>query len=51
MTDALLEVPGRAAEVLERDEEIQRLAARIAQARDVLYLGRGNCFPIAWKAR
>jgi glucosamine--fructose-6-phosphate aminotransferase (isomerizing) len=47
MTGALLEVPGRAAEVLEKDEAIQALAVRIAQARDVLFLGRGNCFPIA----
>jgi glucosamine--fructose-6-phosphate aminotransferase (isomerizing) len=47
MTDALLEVPSRAAEVLDRPEEITALAHRIAQARDVLYLGRGNCFPIA----
>jgi glutamine---fructose-6-phosphate transaminase (isomerizing) len=47
MTDALLEVPGRAAEVLEHDQHIQRIAARIAEARDVLYLGRGSCFPIA----
>ena len=47
MTAALLEVPGRAAEVLERDETIQRIAAMVAEARDVLYLGRGNCFPIA----
>ncbi|HLB96397.1 MAG TPA: glutamine--fructose-6-phosphate transaminase (isomerizing) [Acetobacteraceae bacterium] len=47
MTDALLEVPSRAAEILERDEEIQHLAARIALARDVLFLGRGNCYPIA----
>jgi glutamine---fructose-6-phosphate transaminase (isomerizing) len=47
MTDALLEVPSRAAEVLDRHDEIQLLAHRIAQARDVLYLGRGNCFPIA----
>ncbi len=47
MTDALLEVPSRAAEVLDRHDEIQSLAIRIAQARDVLYLGRGNCFPIA----
>jgi glucosamine--fructose-6-phosphate aminotransferase (isomerizing) len=47
MTDALLEVPSRAAEILERDEEIQQLAARIAIARDVLFLGRGNCYPIA----
>jgi glucosamine--fructose-6-phosphate aminotransferase (isomerizing) len=47
MTAALLEVPGRAAEVLEHDEAIQRLAGRIAEARDVLYLGRGSCYPIA----
>ncbi|HEX5325819.1 MAG TPA: glutamine--fructose-6-phosphate transaminase (isomerizing) [Acetobacteraceae bacterium] len=47
MTDALLEVPSRAAEVLENDAAIQALAARVAQARDVLYLGRGNCYPIA----
>ena len=47
MTDALLEVPSRAADILERGEEIQQLAARIAVARDVLFLGRGNCFPIA----
>jgi len=46
-TAALLEVPGRAAEVLEHDAHIQRLAARVAEARDVLYLGRGACFPIA----
>src|SRR6202012_5981137 len=47
LTAALLEVPGRAAEVLERHDEIKALAQRIAQARDVLYLGRGDCFPIA----
>ncbi len=47
MTDALLEVPSRAAEVLENDEAIQNIAHRLAAARDVLYLGRGNCFPIA----
>jgi glucosamine--fructose-6-phosphate aminotransferase (isomerizing) len=47
MTAALLEVPGRAADVLDKHDEIKSLAQRIAQARDVLYLGRGNCFPIA----
>jgi glucosamine--fructose-6-phosphate aminotransferase (isomerizing) len=46
-TAALLEVPGRAAEVLEHDGHLQRIAARVAEARDVLYLGRGACFPIA----
>ncbi|MFL5286061.1 MAG: glutamine--fructose-6-phosphate transaminase (isomerizing) [Rhodopila sp.] len=47
MTAALLEVPGRAAEVLEKDDAIQAIAQRVAKARDVLFLGRGNCFPIA----
>ncbi|HVB69358.1 MAG TPA: SIS domain-containing protein, partial [Acetobacteraceae bacterium] len=47
MTAALLEVPARAAEVLGHDTAIAALAERIAEARDVLYLGRGNCFPIA----
>ena len=47
MTGALLEIPSRAAEILDHDAAIQRIAARIAEARDVLYLGRGSCFPIA----
>jgi glutamine---fructose-6-phosphate transaminase (isomerizing) len=47
LTAALLEVPGRAAEVLDNEAPIRDLAARIATARDVLYLGRGNCFPVA----
>ena len=47
MTDALLEVPGRAAELLDNDAAIQAVAQRVAKARDVLYLGRGNCYPIA----
>ena len=47
MTDALLEVPSRAADVLDQHDRIRALAQRIALARDVLYLGRGTCFPIA----
>jgi glucosamine--fructose-6-phosphate aminotransferase (isomerizing) len=47
MTDALLEVPSRAAELLENDAAIHAVAHRVAAARDVLYLGRGNCYPIA----
>ena len=47
MTAALLEVPGRAAEVLEPSARSRRWRRRVAEARDVLYLGRGNCFPIA----
>ena len=47
MTAALLEVPSRAAEVLDNAEAIQAIAHRVSKARDVLFLGRGNCFPIA----
>jgi glutamine---fructose-6-phosphate transaminase (isomerizing) len=47
MTAALLEVPSRAAEILDNDEAILSVAHRVSKARDVLFLGRGNCFPIA----
>ena len=44
---ALSEVPGRAAEVLNNDEIIADIAELVADARDVLYLGRGTSFAIA----
>ena len=44
---ALTEVPARAAEVLNHDDAIRDLAADVAEARDVLYLGRGAGFPLA----
>ena len=44
---ALLEVPARAAEVLNNDARIKELAETVAKAEDVLYLGRGTGFPIA----
>jgi len=47
LTDALLQVPAAAASVLENIEPIRRLARRIAEARDALYLGRGACYAIA----
>jgi glucosamine--fructose-6-phosphate aminotransferase (isomerizing) len=47
LAHALTEVPARAAEVLNHDENIQKLAQSVAEARDVLYLGRGSSFPIA----
>jgi glucosamine--fructose-6-phosphate aminotransferase (isomerizing) len=48
LTDALLRVPGHAAEVLAHgDRAVQRIAAIVAEARDVLYLGRGSCYPVA----
>ena len=44
---ALTEIPARAAEVLNHDDAIRALAVSIAEARDVLYLGRGTNYPIA----
>jgi len=47
MAGALTEMPSRMAEVLNHDEALRALAGDIAEARDVLYLGRGTAFPIA----
>ncbi|CAK0751408.1 L-glutamine--D-fructose-6-phosphate aminotransferase [Azospirillaceae bacterium] len=44
---ALLEVPKRVAEVLRHDDLMSQLAREVAEARDVLYVGRGACYPIA----
>jgi glucosamine--fructose-6-phosphate aminotransferase (isomerizing) len=44
---ALMEAPARLAEVLAHDETIKDLAHGIAEARDVLYLGRGAAYPVA----
>jgi len=44
---ALLDVPRHAEAVLDCHDDIKTLSERIARARDVLYLGRGSCFPIA----
>ncbi|MBV1795940.1 glutamine--fructose-6-phosphate transaminase (isomerizing) [Siccirubricoccus sp. G192] len=47
LTQALLEVPGNAAAILECDAQIRDLAMEVAKARDVLFLGRGSLYPIA----
>jgi glutamine---fructose-6-phosphate transaminase (isomerizing) len=47
LTGALAEVPARAAEVLNHDEALRELAHEVAEASDVLYLGRGVSYPIA----
>jgi glucosamine--fructose-6-phosphate aminotransferase (isomerizing) len=47
MAGQLAEIPSRASEVLHHDERIQEIAAEIALARDVLYLGRGTAYPLA----
>ncbi|POF64012.1 glutamine--fructose-6-phosphate transaminase (isomerizing) [Novacetimonas maltaceti] len=47
MVTALLDLPSRANEVFEQRDAIRRMAAIVAEARDVLYLGRGSSFPVA----
>ena len=47
LTQALLQLPGHAAAILEKDAQIRALAEEVAKARDVLFLGRGTLFPIA----
>ncbi|VUX45920.1 L-glutamine:D-fructose-6-phosphate aminotransferase [Candidatus Defluviicoccus seviourii] len=44
---ALTEVPSRANEVLNHDGLLAEIAREVAEARDVLYLGRGTGYPIA----
>ncbi|TQM93517.1 glutamine--fructose-6-phosphate transaminase (isomerizing) [Roseinatronobacter monicus] len=40
-------LPGFVAQALDREEEIKRMSEALAQARDVLFLGRGVMFPLA----
>ena len=47
LVGVMTEVPSRASEVLNHDERIREIAAEIALARDVLYLGRGSAYPLA----
>ncbi len=47
LTQALDEVPARAAEVLLQDARYERIAHDLVPARDVLYIGRGTGFAVA----
>jgi glucosamine--fructose-6-phosphate aminotransferase (isomerizing) len=47
LVGAMTEIPSRAAEILNHDERIREIAAAVAEARDVLYLGRGSAFALA----
>ncbi len=44
---ALTEVPSRSNDVLNHDQRLAEIARQVAEARDVLYLGRGTGYPIA----
>jgi glucosamine--fructose-6-phosphate aminotransferase (isomerizing) len=43
----LMELPAKAAQILNDEEVIRTLAAEIQDARDVLFFGRGSMMPIA----
>ncbi len=45
--DDLRAAPGYIAQALDREDEIRRLTEMLANARDVLFLGRGAMFPLA----
>jgi glucosamine--fructose-6-phosphate aminotransferase (isomerizing) len=47
LSTALIEVPARVAEVLNHDQHLKEIALKVAEARDVLFLGRGTSYPIA----
>jgi len=47
LSQALAEVPSRCADVLAHDGALRDIAHSVAEARDVLYLGRGTTYPIA----
>ncbi len=47
LTRALAELPGRVAEALALDAAVGAVAERLAEARNVVYTGRGAAFPIA----
>jgi glucosamine--fructose-6-phosphate aminotransferase (isomerizing) len=46
-TDALRQLPKKAAAILNHDGEIKKIAKEVAKVRDMLYLGRGPLYPIA----
>ena len=47
LSQALVGIPGLMAQVLNHDDSIREIAGKVAQTRDVLYLGRGSMFPLA----
>lgn len=50
LTHALAEVPARVSEVLHHADAIEKLAATVHKAKDMLYIGRGTSFALAHEA-
>jgi glucosamine--fructose-6-phosphate aminotransferase (isomerizing) len=47
LTNALLAIPTLVTEVLDHGSRVKSVALKVAEARDVLFLGRGTSYPIA----
>ena len=47
LVGSIIEVPARAAEILNRDARLGELAQWLSDARTILYFGRGTAYPIA----
>jgi glucosamine--fructose-6-phosphate aminotransferase (isomerizing) len=47
LTNALTEIPARAAEILNHDKRISEIAKSIHETRNALYLGRGTSYGVA----
>ena len=47
LIDALQKVPDQVSELLDKNDEINRIASKYAQHNNFLYLGRGLHFPVA----
>ena len=47
LVQTLLEVPGLITQALSMDPDITRVTHELAKARDVIYLGRGDMYPLA----
>jgi glucosamine--fructose-6-phosphate aminotransferase (isomerizing) len=47
LVSELIAIPGRIAEALKREADIEVVARDLTKVRDVLYLGRGTSYPLA----
>ncbi len=47
LVESLAGLPGAVSEVLKLEPQIEKISKRLAKAKDVLYLGRGQMWPIA----
>ena len=47
LTNALIELPSRIAEILNRESEFEKIAQSLVHCQHALYLGRGYSYPLA----